>query len=305
MAFVADCLDTLAVCPNRLKTLCTGQSTVNNELCLEMVDICTGQPIDLTEFGIPGGSSSSSSSPILAPSWISSSSSPEPGKHGVEIVLKELPSSIDYVTKMATVKSEADAKAGRICITTDALLTKKAGIWCAMAIIWSHGDQRRHYPFYFNVTPNLRDFDYSGPLAFYEIRLAVRDTCPEMNFLIDRVDFTDEEIVWAMRRPIDQWNELLPPVAIFTPLNFPFRYHWLEATIGELMVMVATWMRRNDLDYSAAGLSVDDTKKWPFYLQMAKERRERWEVWAKNMKIKLNLDGAYMTVLGYRSAPYR
>ena len=110
MAFVADCLDTLAVCPNRLKTLCTGQSTVGNELCLEMVDICTGQPIDLTEYGIPEGSSSSSSSLILS-SW-SSSSSPIPGKHGVEVVLKELPSSIDYVTKMATVKSEADAKAG-------------------------------------------------------------------------------------------------------------------------------------------------------------------------------------------------
>jgi len=64
-------------------------------------------------------------------------------------------------------------------------------------------------------------------------------------------------------------------------------------------------MRRNDLDYQAAGLQVADTKKWPDYWKMGQERRQRWEFFVKNKKMEINLSNAYATELGYRSAPYR
>jgi hypothetical protein len=307
MAFSHDCLDTIGVCPNRLRRLCIGEQA-EGELCLDIYDLCSGQPIDLTKYGIPEGSSSSSSSSILS-HWSSSSGSCLPNgepKHGVEIVLKPHPAACNHWEKMAVVKSVEDAQVGHICIDFDKRMTRTAGVWCAMALVWEHGVLRMQYPFYVDITPNLAVYHpYGGPLHFAEIRLSVRDICPEMNFLIDQVEFKDEELAWAMHRPIDQWNETPPPVTIFSYTNFPFRYHWLEATVAELLFMTAQWMRRNDLDYSAAGLTVADTKKWPDYWKMAQERRLRWETWMKNKKIEINLSQAYATQLGYRAAPYR
>ena len=308
MAFSHDCLDTIGVCPNRIRSLCIGERS-EMELPLDIWNLCSGQPIDLTQYGIPEGSSSSSSSSSsskILSHWSSSSSSANPAKHGVEIILKPYPASPNQWEKMAVVKNVEDAKVGHIYIDFDKYMTRSAGIWCGMALIWQHGILRLQYPFYVDITPNLgAQHPTGGPLHFAEIRLSVRDICPEMNFLIDQVEFKDEEIAWAVHRPVDQWNETPPPVVMFDYTSFPFRYHWLEATIAELLIMAAIWMRRNDLDYSAAGLTVEDTKKWPFYLQMAQERRKRWEDWMKNKKIEINLSNAYATQLGYRAAPYR
>lgn len=65
------------------------------------------------------------------------------------------------------------------------------------------------------------------------------------------------------------------------------------------------WLRRNDLDYTAAGLSIADTKKWPDYAKMGQERWGVWTDFVKHKKIEINLDGAYGSLGGYRHAPYR
>jgi hypothetical protein len=289
VSFANDCLDSIGVCPNRIQSLAVGQCTAG-EVCLELKDPATGLAIDLTAYGITASSSSSSSS----------SSSGEPVKHGVEFLIKELPSSpIIFFRKMGVVKTSEDAVAGKVCLNYDDVDSSKAGIWCGMAVIWQQGVQRKLFPFYFEVTPNLLAYNPSGPLSVAEIRLSIRDTCPEINFLIDAVEYKDEEIAWAMRRPIEYWNEIPPDLGFYTPMDFPFRYHWLEATVGELLRMAAIWLRRNDLDYTAAGLTVADTKKWPDYMRMAEQRSGEWKGFVKTKKLEMNIDGGYASMGGY------
>ena len=300
MAFVADCLDTVGVCPNRLWRVSFGQNETG-ERQLQLVEPGSGELIDLTKYGIPEGSSSSSFDPDPAVWGI-----PGVNKHGVEIVIKEMPLSPEYKAVMANVKSTEDAKNGIVYIPIDTRFSARAGVWLGMVFVWEHGLQRRNIPFYCDILPNLYTTPEQGPITFYEIRMLVRDMCPEFNFLIDQVEFQEEEIAYMIRRPVDQFNEAPPPLNIhFTPMDFPFRYNWSEAVIGELLIMSAIWMRRNDLDYSAAGLTVQDTKKWPTYLELGKERRTRYEAFVKNKKIEINIKGAYNTLLGYRAAPYR
>lgn len=298
MSFANDCLETIGTCPNKIKCFSVGQCTEGN-LKMTLVDPLSGEVIDLTPVTeLPSESSSLSSWPC---NNLDEEGNP---KHGVEIILKEMYNSPTHIAQMATV-SEEDAPLGIIGIPVDHIMSARAGVWLGMAIVWNQGIACKHYPFYFEVTPNLAIYNSTAPLTMYEIRLAIRDVCPEMNFLIDTVEFKCEEIAWALRRPIDYWNEVPPPLAQFTPMNFPYRYHWMEATIAELLKLVATWMRRNDLDYQAAGLTVGDTKKWPDYMRMGQERWQKWEGFVKQKKIEMNLEGAYGSLTGYRTMPYR
>lgn len=305
MAFSNDCLDTIGVSPNRLRVITFGQCT-SGEAELQLIDPLSGEEIDLTEYDIPEGSSSSeSSSSSLASSWCDCEALLDGvPKHGVEIVIKEMPNSTVHRSVMAIIDDDQAAE-GIIRIPVDQTLSNYAGIWLGMAIVWQHGVMKRHYPFYFNVTPSLASNTPNGPLAMYEVRLAIRDVSPEMNFLLDTVEFKEEEISWAMRRPIDYWNEIPPPVTIFSPITFPFRYHWLNATIGELLKMAAVWMRRNDLDYAAAGLQVQDTKKWPDYMKIGEELVKEYKEFVRAKKIEINIDGAYASLGGYQCTPYR
>lgn len=305
MPFANDCLDQIGVCPDRAKVFSTGQC-VEEEVKITMVNPLTGEVFDLTKYGI-GTSTSSSSESMSSNSCWPCGNLDENGnvKHGVEIILKEMTNSVGHLSKMAVVKSEEDAVNGIVYLAVDRVLTQKAGVWLAMALVWDHGILRKQYPFYFEITPNLAVYTPAGPITITEVRMAVRDLCPEMNFLIDTVEFKDHEVAWAIRRPIEYWNEVPPPITQFTPSNFPFRYHWMEAVIGELLVLVATWLRRNDLDYSAGGLSVQDTKKWGDYIKMAEGRKKDWKEFVKNKKIEMNLEGGYGNLGGYRYAPYR
>jgi hypothetical protein len=288
MPFANDCLDAGGVCPNRIPALSAGQCT-EGRVCMDLVDPSTGQPVDLTQYGLTNTSSSSSSS---------SSPSGEPVKNGVEFLIKELPSSpIIFFMKMGEI---TNAEQGKVCFDYNSTDVSRAGIWCGMTIVWEKGVQRRLFPFYFSVEPNLAAYNPSGPLTLAEIRLAVRDTCPEINFLIDTVEYKDEEIAWAMRRPIDYWNETPPNLGFHTPMDFPYRYHWLDATIGELLRMAAVWLNRNDLDYSAAGLTVNDTKDWSEYMKMAEQRSMEWKSFVKAKKLEINIEGGFGSLGGYR-----
>ena len=303
MPFARDCLDTIGVCLNKVQTVSIGQAC-EGDVPFTLAD--ASGLIDLTVYGIPeasGSSSSSSSSssevsPTTTENWAGEVLPNGEVKHGVELITKVMPQDKIWFSGMASVKDSADARQGLVTFHIDKMRTELTGVWLGMAIVWQHGVQRKLVPFYFEVQPNLTNIN-PGPLTVYEIRLAVRDVCPEMNFLLDTVEFSTEEIMWAIRRPIDYWNEIPPPLGHFTPLTFPFRYFWLEAVVGELLRTVAVWLRRNDLDYTAAGVTIDDRKKWPTYLQMAQERQAKWEKFVRDKKIEMNIEGGYRSLGGY------
>jgi hypothetical protein len=146
-------------------------------------------------------------------------------------------------------------------------------------------------------------------VSISEVRLAMRDLSLEDNFLLDDVEFTDTEIAWAMRRPVDQWNETPPQLrgaSSYTPSNFPYRFQWINAIKGELMLIAAQSYRRNHLQYKAAGLSVDDKNKFTQYEQIGNNLKAEWADWMRKMKRSLNFQRAFNQVelRSYGNYPY-
>ena len=210
-------------------------------------------------------------------------------------------------TKMGEVRSEEDAKAGKVYLAFTPAMTVKAGIGLGMAFVWNNGVLKKTLPFYMDILPSLYVVNNGGgPITFYEIRLSIRDTCPAINYLLDALDFQPHEMAAAIRWPIDCWNETRPIfIQKYTPMNFPYRYNWREAVIGELMRMVGTWLQRNNLDYSIAGLTVKDTARWPEYMQMGEARVSAYKTWAAETKLQENIKKGYMTQGGWRFPLYR
>jgi hypothetical protein len=163
---------------------------------------------------------------------------------------------------------------------------------------------------YLQSEENLTNIDGSTTgLTIAEVRLAIRDRCREDNSLLDSVEFSDTEIAWAIRRPVEYWNEIPPPLRpIYTAATFPYRYNWVNGVIGELMVMAAHNYERNRLQYAAANLSVDDKDKAAYYLQAADRYQALYKQWVLQAKKSINMGLAYNSTalrsFGNRSLTY-
>lgn len=128
-----------------------------------------------------------------------------------------------------------------------------------------------------------------GPPTINEIRMSLMDSAAEENLLLDDVEFDDEQILLAITRPIRYWNEIPPPLSIvYDTRSFPFKDAWLRAIGAELLLFAAHNYRRNQLAYSAGGLTVDDKNKEGAYLQASQLLREEWRSFVAHKKIQLN-----------------
>jgi len=147
-----------------------------------------------------------------------------------------------------------------------------------------------------NLT-NSRGTYQNGGITMAEIRLAIRDKCPEENFLLDCVEFTNTEIAWAIRRPLDLWNDLPPqmPRYRYSAATFPFRYYWLQGAAGELFQMAAYQYERNNLRYAAGNLTVDDKSQGRSYQEFSDKLRQEAYQWILRKKKELNMNQLYGT----------
>jgi len=135
--------------------------------------------------------------------------------------------------------------------------------------------------------PNKRNL---GPPTIEEIRLSLRDNSPADNTLLDDVEFDAAEISQAVLRPLQYWNEIPPPIRpIQTTKTFPFREMWLLGIQGYLLEMAAHHYRRNQLAYSAGGISVDDKNKEQYYSNAAARTLQRFQDMARAKKIEINI----------------
>ena len=254
------------------------------ETTLSLRDPNTGEPVDLTPYA-PEGSSSSSGD-----------------VDEVRIRVKEMPEDI---LSWAEFKADivAPPTAGIISFEYDETITRRGGIFTAEAQMWKNGHLRKVYQFFFIVTPDLES-NVGETLTIAEIRMSMRDVDPEANFLIDQLEFSRQEIALCMRRCIDYWNESPPPVAYYKATNFPYRYHYSRAVISQLYFMSAQHKLRNDLNYSAGGVTVQDTLNYAKYQEMADKLWAEWMQWVKDTKYNINVMGGFVVLGGYRREAY-
>ena len=282
MPFANDCLDAGYESLRDVQSLTIDQCT-KGTVSFTLIDPAKGVSFDLTQYGISDTDQASSSSGAEFT--------------GARLVLKEMPWSL---MKWRDVELTVEnAATGELSLTYDEVFSERCGVWTAEVQLWQNGVMVRHIPYFFNINPSLIGAQQhtKATLSIAEIRMTMRDTDPAQNYLLDELDFKENEIMLSVRRCIDYWNEARPPVATgMTPISFPWRYHLSLGVVGQLHLWAAINKMRNDLPYNAGGVTVQQTVKWNQYKQIADELWARWQQWVKEKKYEINVLGVIRTL---------
>lgn len=152
--------------------------------------------------------------------------------------------------------------------------------------------------YWLEVAPSLA-VRSRGPITIAEIRMELRDVCGSQNMLLGDVEFSDEEIAFALNKPIEEFNETGVPQANFTSVTFPYRFNWRRATTAYLLQTAAWNYERNNLPYTAGDVSVSDKDKFATYNREAQRLLLEWRDFITNKKIEINARRAW----GYAGSP--
>lgn len=121
-------------------------------------------------------------------------------------------------------------------------------------------------------------------LTDLDVRIWLRDNDPEANVLLDDFEFTPEEIRTAMTLTVDYWNETPPFISSFDYDRFPYRFALLKGTAANLLFMAAHRYRRNQLNYSAGGVSIDDQNKYQQYDAAGDKLWAEYKSWVRRQR---------------------
>jgi hypothetical protein len=122
-----------------------------------------------------------------------------------------------------------------------------------------------------------------------QIRMYLRDSSPEDNPLLNTLEFDLSEICEAMLVCIEYWNTMQPRVRrTFNTTNFLNPSVMIDGVMGELYLLAAKHYRRNQLAYTAGGLSVDDKNKAQEYEVIGQRMLDEYLKWVKMTKIQIN-----------------
>lgn len=137
-----------------------------------------------------------------------------------------------------------------------------------------------------DATLETRQF---GPPTILEIRMSIRDNMGENVLLEGDVEFSDAEIVFAITRPIREFDERPPPLSTrYTTRKFKWKEYWLKGIQANLYHMAAMWYQRNRLQVTTGGLTIDDLNKQREYLVASQLVRKEWNDWVIHKKVELN-----------------
>ena len=158
-------------------------------------------------------------------------------------------------------------------------LNQNNGVWYAEFLCYKDELLVQDHRAYLCIR-NGMDGSGRGPntVSIMDIRMALMDTSPEANQLLDDLEFSDSLILNAVERCVNEWNETPPGLAAsFTITSFPYKEHLIKGAVGFLLEAITYRYMRNRMHYSAAGLSLDTSDKGKEYQQMAVMARQEWK----------------------------
>ena len=223
--------------------------------------VCDGDPVDLT------------------------------GTDHVELLVKETQfTNEEYIHKTLTV---VDGTAGLVALEFAPADLPYAGIWPASFMLKNaDGETTDEFNAWFYVKRSLSSvYPENRPITMAEVRMTLRDVCPEFNTLLLDLEFSDEEIMLAITKPIDEWNDTPPDLYqySYTTQTFPYRSYWLKSTCAYLLDSAAYAYARNTVPYQAGGISFDDKNKMQPYKALANELKAEWKEFVLLKKRELNM----------------
>jgi len=172
-----------------------------------------------------------------------------------------------------------------------------AGLWDAAIILYKGEDILTQYNLYLELRKGLKYSATNSPIEIAELRMFMMDRCPEDNDLIDDYEFSDSEMINALRWTIDLWNETRPVIAkaLFTPATFPYRYYHMIGAAAQLMKVKGRNLLRNRLPFSTGSAQVDDKARGQLYMQLAAELSGEYKQWMRGEKHRINVSSCYST----------
>lgn len=218
----------------------------------------------------------------------------------VKVVMVALPSMRSTSTSRRIEKECTFTKDGKVSLTLGPEeVNENDGVWYTEFHCYNDkGELRQNYRAYLCIRKGATGSSSNrhGPTVM-DVRLALMDTSPEMNSVLDDLEFSDMMILNAIERAIDEWEETPPRLARrFDATNFPFREHLIKGAIGYLLQAIMYRYMRNRMQYSAAGLTIDKNDKGNVYLQLAAQARQEWRLFVNSMKTSMNMDECFGVV---------
>lgn len=158
------------------------------------------------------------------------------------------------------------------------------------------GHDRQNYRAWLCIRKGTKGANESGPrtVTCMDVRLAIMDMCPSANELLSDLEFSDAQILHAVQRCIDQWEETPPDLLRhYNATNFPWPENLTVGAVGVLLSEKAYQFMRNKMNYSAGGFSLDQNDKGGIYIQLAQEAKGEWKRFVDMRKGSLNAEDAF------------
>lgn len=132
-----------------------------------------------------------------------------------------------------------------------------------------------------------------------DVRFFMMDRTASENFLLDSVEFSDEDINSALTLSVDKYNSTLPMVDSYTTENFPYRYELMLGASATLLRSKGLNYLRNNLDFATKdGTTINDKSKAGDYLKLADVMMQEFDNRITQIKKTKNAEQAYGFVSG-------
>ncbi len=207
--------------------------------------------------------------------------------------------ALSYANSANVVEVYGSIENGKLVANLTPEVTKLPGIYHIEWALLGDDDQPVYIdPGYLVVNRSLSAADpidrRSGAPTVAEIRLHMRDSGAEDNYLLDSVEFDLSELAACVERGVQIWNDTMDFVGPkYTTHNFPYRSQWLDSIIGNLYLLAAQNYRRNFQQYQAGGTAMNDKAKAQEYDAIGRGLVKEYKDWVKSRKVALNIDAAF------------
>ena len=236
-----------------------------------------GQPIDLSVFGTTiEGESSATAPPVVAR-------------------FREATGAGCTVTVDAVV---VDAAQGTVRVAIPTEVSNRPGIYRVDTAVVDDDDNIRYVvTSYLHIYGTLfrEEGVPAGPPSMDDVRRRLRDF-PAYNELLDTYEFKPNELSESLVRPVLDWNETPVVTIVYSTHDFPYRSHWIDAAIGELLMTAAHGYRRN----RQKGVANDLQDREAEYTRASMSYRQEWKEFMRIRKRQDNIRGGF----GRLGSPY-
>jgi len=132
------------------------------------------------------------------------------------------------------------------------------------------------------------------PVVISDVRVFALDRGAEDNVLLDDEEWSDSQIVMAIIRAVEIWNESVPASNFtYTQISFPFKSEWKNGILGELLHASALNLVRNRMPSDTGGVKIDDKQRADIYLKLAVDYRHQYKAWCMHTKSAMNMETMY------------